>query len=426
VAYPQAWLRRNEQGQIIGSFSQVRLSRDGSPTRIPLVPLGTFYLQVPDPEHPGQYKVAPVDIKREYLEEMLRHFQEGHPNNPQTGAPVNELADHTRNEAGAFGWIRDIELDADGLWGMYHPTPLGLKPEIVEALPFVSPRFVVGEGVDPVWGVGNALLSGALTDSPQFTGQPQMVLASAQPPSVAQAEPEEATAASAATDTPNEGEMATMPEDIQAQIDAAIAAAKATWEQEQAEVLAAAETEKAGLLAQITELTEKAGDYDKLQKQVEVLLAESEATKAQARLDAAMREFESVRIPVGTKLPDGTVQTDLRAIAPEAIQVAAAFKVDPANAENANAYWTLVQANNGSLPTVPAPGADKPALHVAASVPADIAGMTEEQKLAAAVAAGEVIPGTEDHSAILGHMQAGLTFSAARRKLALATAGLPG
>lgn len=410
MAYPQAW----------NSSGAVAIPKDGTPTWLPVVPLGKYHLQVRNSKT-GKFETVEVDILREWLDEMVANFKDGFPTS--LGVPANERADHSTNPDGAYAYYSDLKFDESGeygpgIYGLFTPTEYG-KPVIAAGnMPYTSPRYTVGDLPDPDWGRRNILIAAALTPLPQHGGQPHMILASAQF--------EEATAAVAATDTSDEGVMATMPDDIQAQIDEAIAAAKATWEQEQADVLAAAETEKTDLLAQIAELTEKAGDYDKLQKQVEVLLAESEQAKAQARLDEAIREFESVRIPVGTKLPDGTIQTDLRAIAPEAIQVAASFKVDPANQENATAYWALVQANNGSLPTVPAPGGDKPALHVAASAPADLAGMSEEQKLAAAVAAGEVIPGTEDHAAIIGYMEAGLPFSSARRKLALATAGLPG
>jgi hypothetical protein len=304
------------------------------------------------------------------------------------------------------------------VYGLYSPTEYGKAIIASGALPYTSPRFTVGDLPDKDWGRRNVVICAAQTPLPQLGGQPHMILASAQF--------EEATAAVAATDTSDEGVMAMTPEELQAKIDEAVAAAKATWDQDKADALAAVEQEKTDLQAQVATLTEKAGDYDNLKAQVELLVADAEKTKAQERLDKATREFEAVRIPVGTKLPDGTVQTDLRAIAPEAIQVAASFKVDPANQEYAAAYWTLVQANNGSLPTVPAPGGDKPALHVAASAPADTAGMSEEQKLAAAVAAGEVIPGTEDHAAIVRHMESGLTLSGARHQLARATAGLPG
>jgi hypothetical protein len=406
VAYPQAW----------NSNGAVAIPKDGTPTWLPVVPLGKFHLQVKNPKT-GQYETVEVDIKREWLDEMVANFKDGFPTS--LGVPANERADHSTNPDGAYAYYADLKFDEQGeygpgVYGLFAPTEYG-KPVIAAGnMPYTSPRYTVGDLPDPNWGRRNILIAAALTPLPQHSGQPHMILASAQF--------EEATAAVAATDTSDEGVMAMTPEELQAKIDEAVAAAKATWDQDKADALAAVEQEKTDLQAQVATLTEKAGDYDNLKAQVELLVADAEKTKAQARYEEAKRELEAVRIPVPRALPDGTVQTDLRAYAPEYVEVAASFRVDSGDPQKAAAYWPLAAAP----PTVPAPEGDKPALHVAASAPADTAGMSEEQKLAAAVAAGEVIPGTEDHAAIVRHMESGLTLSGARHQLARATAGLPG
>lgn len=355
VAYPQAWFQRNEKGQIVGSFSQVPVPKDGTPTWLPLIPAGTFLLEVADGE-------AIVDIKREYLDELVSHFKEGFPG--PAGVPVDQRGDHSRNPEGAYAFFKDLRLDDDGVWGLFEPTEYGKEVIASGSLPYVSPVFCIGEGLDPVWGKSNILIDAALCSQPQFRGQPQMVMASAIAPRL---ENDEAASAAAT----HEGVSDMTPEEIQAQIDEAVAAAvdgvKAEIEQAHADALAAVEAEKDELQAKIDELLAKADDAEALKAELDSLKDAKKALEDAALLVATENEFAEMTVEVETVLPDGSKQIDLLKPTKEAVVVAAAAKAFP-TADNMAAYWDHVKANGGKLAMETVPSS-KPNL-IQASAPA--------------------------------------------------------
>lgn len=315
MAYPQAWFQRNANGQVIGSYSQVPIPKDGTPTWLPLIPEGQFVLELED-------GTAVVDIRHEYLEEIVANFRSGFPG--PAGVPVDQRADHSRNPDGSYAFYTDLKIDDGGLWGLFTPTELGKTVIASGALPYVSPVFSIGDAPDPVWGRRNILIDAALCTQPQFGGQPQMVLASAYAPSAA---PQTSVAASAADS--HEGVSDMTPEELQAKIDEAVAAAKAEWEQEQADAAKEKDDRLAELQAQIEELQAKAGDAEALQKAFDELKQKQAEAEAAARLAEATREFEAVRKETTKVLPDGSEQVDVMALAPEAVKIAAAAKANP-------------------------------------------------------------------------------------------------
>ena len=318
MAYPQAWFQRNANGQVIGSYSQVPIPKDGTPTWLPLIPEGQFVLELED-------GTEVVDIRHEYLEEMVANFRSGFPG--PAGVPVDQRADHSRNPEGAYAFYKDLKIDDGGLWGLFTPTELGKDVISSGALPYVSPVFSIGDAPDPVWGRRNILIDAALCTQPQFGGQPQMVLASAYAPSAA---PQTTEAASAADSHEGVSDMAEMTaEELQTKIDEAVAAAKAEWEQAQADAAKEKNDRLAELQSQIEELQAKAGDAEALQRAFDELKQKQAEADAEARLAEATREFEAVRKEAIKVLPDGSEQVDVLALAPEAVKIAAAAKANP-------------------------------------------------------------------------------------------------
>jgi hypothetical protein len=393
VAYPQAWFQRSSRGQVIGSYSQVPIPKDGTPTWLPLIPEGRFWLQL------GDDKTEVVDIKAEYLQEVVANFNAGFPG--PAGVPVDQRADHSRNPEGAYAFYSDVRYEpGDGLWGLFSPTDLGKEVIASGALPYVSPVFSIGDAPDPVWGRRNILIDAALCTQPQFGGQPQMVLASAYAPTSTQ------TSEAAPAAAPDEGvsDMPMEAEELQAKIDEAVAAAKAQWEQGQADAAKAQEDELSALKAQIEDLQAKAGDAEALQAAFDDLKAKQVAADAQKRLDDATREFEALRKEQTKVLPDGSEQIDTMALTPEAVKIAAAAKANPLDQEAVKAMTAHMLAHSGFEMVTVTEG--KPNL-VAAAAPA----ATGAASAALSVAAQ---PWTDECKAfVTERMGAGVSMSAA-------------
>lgn len=334
VAYPQAWLQKNSKGQIIGSYSQVPIPKDGTPTWLPLIPEGQFMLELED----GQ---SVVDIKREYLEELVANFKGGFPG--PAGIPVDQRGDHSRNPEGAYGFFTDLKIEDGGVWGLFEPTPYGIPIIAGGSLPYVSPVFSIGDGPDPVWGKRNIAIDAALCSQPQFNGQPQMVLASAYAPTQ---KSEEAASAAASHEGVSDMTDAEIQAKIDEAVDAAVASLKATLEQEKADALAAVEQEKADLQATIDDLTAKSTDAAALQTAFDELKAKQDQMEEDARLAAATAEFAAVRKEEKKVLPDATAQVDVLAMSPEAVKIAASAKAFP-TAENTGALMSHLAAHGG-------------------------------------------------------------------------------
>ena len=402
MAYPNAW----------NSSRPVPIPKDGTPTWLPVIPLGKFQLQVADPEHPGQFKVSEVDIKREWLDEMVANFKDGFPTS--LGVPVNERADHSTNPDGAYAYYADLKFDeggeyGPGVYGLFTPTEYG-KPVIASgSMPYTSPRLSVGDYPDAEWGRRNICIAAALTPLPQFGGQPHMILASAQT--------QDPTAASAAADTTNEGVKAMTPEELQAKIDEALAAAQATWEQEAAEARSALETEKAELQAKLDEVIEKLTAAEATAERVTEIEAELQRMKDESEFAAVEREL-SKPVEVERLLPDGSKQVDLMAPTPAALQIAASARTNP-SAETVKALTDHMAAHGGSLELMTVTEG-KPALTIAASAPGAVPqANSAEAELQAALA------GSPKDAQIRALMADGaLTYLGAFRKLAAEDAGL--
>ncbi|HUU90660.1 MAG TPA: hypothetical protein VM238_05555 [Phycisphaerae bacterium] len=402
MAYPQAW----------NSSNAAPIPKDGTPTWLPVIPLGKFQLQVADPDHPGQFKMVEVDIKREWLDEMVANFKDGFPTS--LGVPVNERADHSTNPEGAYAYYADLKFDeageyGPGVYGLFTPTEYG-KPVIASgSMPYTSPRLTVGDYPDAEWGRRNICIAAALTPLPQFGGQPHMILASAQT--------QDPTAASAAADTTHGGVMAMTPEELQAKIDEAIAAAKATWEQEQADALTALTEERDGLKTQLDEMGAKLTEAEATAKRVTEIEGELQRMKDERDFAAVESEL-SKPVEVKRILPDGATQVDIMAPTPEAVQIAASARTNP-NAETVKALTDHMAAHGGSLELMTVTEG-KPALTIAASAPgAALPAPGTEAELQAALAGS---PKDEQIRALMA--EGSLTYLGAFRKLAADDAGL--
>jgi hypothetical protein len=190
-----------------------------------------------------------------------------------------------------------------------------------------------------------------------------MVLAAAYAPNTTQ------TSEAASAAAPDEGvsDMPMEAEELQAKIDEAVAAAKVEWEQEQADAAKERDDELASLKAQIEDLQAKAGDAEALQAAFDALKSKQVEAEAQKRLEDATREFEALRREQTKTLPDGSQQTDVMALTPEAVKVAAAAKANPMDQEAVKAMTAHMLANGGFEMVTVTEG--KPNL-VAASAPA--------------------------------------------------------
>jgi hypothetical protein len=357
VAYPQAFFARDPKtGQITGSFTEVPIHRDGTPTRMPILPSGKFALQVRDPEHPETWKMAEVEIKAEWLQEMVQNFQDGFPG--PAGVPVDQRSDHSKNPDGAYGFWKNLDIENGVLYADFEPTEYGLGVIGQGGLPYVSPFFTVGDGADVVWGKRNIVIGGALTSSPQLTGQGQMVLASAIPPQID-------TQAASAADSSHEGVSDMTDAEFQAKIDEAVAAAiagkQSEWDAAQVALVAekdALVAERDALTGQLEGLQAVAGDAEAVKRELELLKAQAEKDAADRRFEMAKAAWAAVR-EVEVKVIDGadgmkTAQENILVLTPEAVEVAASAQVDPLKAP---AMFALMAAHGGKLPTMIAPDA---------------------------------------------------------------------
>ena len=320
------------------------------PVWYPGIPLGTF-------EKYGQT----FTVTEQYLQEMVQKLHDGFPG--PLGVPIDESNTHQGteqlgllpNEDGADAWIVDAEFRADEGWLYFQVKPTAGIAEVVEKRPYISPKFAIGEGVDPKYGMRNFLRSGAFVSQPWFWPQPGLIAASMN--TIAdEDEPDEAGTVSGAAQTESGGTAMT-PEEIK-QLQTDLAAAQATiadMETAKTEADAAHEAELTARDEQIAALTARAEKAEGAQQELTSRIEAVEKALATKEQDAAiadkMAEIQADKRTEFSKLDNGEVIAEERVPSPEyALRAASAFvKGDKESQEELHVF---LAANGNRVPTV--------------------------------------------------------------------------
>jgi len=133
----------------------------------PLVPVGRWH-------HP-RYGV--VEITPEDAQDFANNVKAGVRGQD---IPVDELEGHRISTDGAYGWLKDVDLRDDGVWGLFEWTPPGAEAIRERRFKYISPvlhtrdkPYVDSQGNE----VPCVVRSVALTNRPVFKGQPELQIA---------------------------------------------------------------------------------------------------------------------------------------------------------------------------------------------------------------------------------------------------------
>ncbi len=134
------------------SMVEAAITEEGSSVWHELIYTGNF-------THPkyGKFSVTP-----EVLATMVEEFNSGRP--VSAGIPIDERADHSVRPDGAYGWIKQLEVRDEALWGEIKWTSDGVEAVDSGRLPYISPRFTVG--------ADNFVKAAALCTRPFFLSNP--------------------------------------------------------------------------------------------------------------------------------------------------------------------------------------------------------------------------------------------------------------
>ena len=371
----------------------------GEPVWYPLIPFGQFEYQ-----DPASGEVFGFEVTDQYLNEMVGHIKGG--NYGPSGIPIDEDNMHQTLPEGADAWIKDLEVREGGLWALVQPTQQGL--DAIESRPYISPKFTIGDGVDPKYQLSNFIRSGALVSQPWFWPQPGLTISASMSTLPVDDSSDGTSTVDGAAQMENEhpeGGNTMSPEEI-AQLEQDLADAHAALE--------TAATEKEALEAQVAEITARAeaaeaasADLNTRMEAIEALLANKET---EAKIAEKVNELAQVRVEETIKPEDGEAFTEERALDPEYIQVAASAAV-LGTAESMQALNVFIAGHGHKIPTVSL--GNKPNLKPITAPIAASAGtgeaLTEEQKL-------EAWSATDGRKAeVRTAMGTGLSFEDAKR-----------
>lgn len=392
-------------------FLQPLACAEGKPVWYPLIPFGDF-----EYSDPASGEVFRFSVTQQYANEMAGHLKAGGNYGPH-GIPIDEDNVHQPLLDGADAWLKDLDVREDGLWALVEPTEKGCPA--VESRPYISPKFTIGEGVDPKYGLQNFIRSGAFVSQPWFWPQPGLTIAASMSTLPVEdvadqtqdgTDPLEGAARKDTLENP-EGGIQMTPEEL------------AALQQE----LEQAKTDKAALEAA---LAERDATVAEQAEQIETLTARAEQAEAaqadlatrieaietalagketEAAIAAEVNKLEQVRVSETIVPEQGDPFVEERALAPEYV-MASALAVVLKTPEATEALNVILAANNYRPPTVSC--GDKPALQPFKASAADPAGpQTDAEKLEAWLA-------TDKRKAEVGRVMAtGMSFEAAKRQV---------
>lgn len=138
------------------------------------------YIGVAEQPSLGQFEVT-----TRHANDYLASFSAGIPG--AGGIPIDEIADHSTNPTGAFGWGTSLDVRqydvrgkmCDAVAAGIEWTELGLSVLSKKLYKFVSARFTLDKQGD-VYGVPNCIKAGALCTRPVFWWQPEIEFVASQ------------------------------------------------------------------------------------------------------------------------------------------------------------------------------------------------------------------------------------------------------
>ncbi len=131
-----------------------------------LVPVGSW-------RHPryGVVEITPDDVA-----EFAQHWQEQVLGQE---VPVDELEGHRLSDEGAYGWLREVDVRDDGLWGKIEWTPPGVQAVQEQRYKYISPQLYLRDlpyRTNEGGRVPNVVKALSLTNRPVFKGQPALTV----------------------------------------------------------------------------------------------------------------------------------------------------------------------------------------------------------------------------------------------------------
>lgn len=137
------------------------------PKWYPLIPIGHFTHMAY-----GEFSVTTEDAAQ-----IVAHFTEGIP--LRGGIPIDEDGAH-QEQAAAFGYIDQLEVREDGVWGLIALSSLGRTAIADNQVRYLSPSFApAGRAIELPDGAKyeNVLIAAALCNRPFFKDQPGLLAA---------------------------------------------------------------------------------------------------------------------------------------------------------------------------------------------------------------------------------------------------------
>lgn len=339
----------------------------------PLIPFGRF----------NHKNYGPLRFSRDHAMKMVEALRVGLPG--PMGIPIDEDNQHRKRAEGAYGWIRDLSIQEDGLYAGVEWTEDGIAAIESRKLPYLSGHFIL-EHTDEMYGRDYMVVAAALCTQPFFFDQPGLRVAATAYQLIADEDDNSEVNAMSET-AHDEGAQAAAAAD-----EAEVAAAQATADAQAAE---AAEAERVAAEAQVAETAEAERVAAEAQAAADAVQATSaEAETVEVRLVAAEARIADLEGQLTTALAGlataqssqqlteaeqrlaATAVGDGRCLAPVAIRLMATAEVHP-TPENLQAVTAHILAHGGQLETMPI--GDKPALTLLATA----GQVTEEEWLTA-------------------------------------------
>jgi len=135
----------------------------------PILPLGKFF-------HPsfGEFETTKADA-----DEIIAHFNAGIPG--PKGIPIDEDGRHELRSAGAYGWVKEIELRDEVLYGGIEWTDNGVAVVENGTLPYLSLHWYDSTRKSPTFDMrSNFIFAAAMVTRPFFFDQPELQVAASE------------------------------------------------------------------------------------------------------------------------------------------------------------------------------------------------------------------------------------------------------
>jgi len=331
----------------------------------PLIPFGRF----------NHKNYGPLRFSRDHAMKMVDALRVGLPG--PMGIPIDEDNQHRKRAEGAYGWIRDLSIQDDGLYAGVEWTEDGIAAIESRKLPYLSGHFIL-EHTDEMYGRDYMVVAAALCTQPFFFDQPALRVAATAYQRIADEDGERVADDQDDTELEdNSSEVTTtMPETApEVIVDEVIVEIAETVVEAEAETVAEPEAAEPETVAEPEVTPETVAEAEPVAEPepvadpaVRITALEARIADLEGQLATALAGLATAQS--GQQLTEAeqrlaaTAVGDGRRLAPTAIRLMATAEVHP-TPENLQAVTAHILAHGGQLETMPI--GDKPTLTLLAT-----------------------------------------------------------